>query len=144
MDDASQYVWVSVADASRFLKRSPSTIIRQIRSGEIVGEREPLARGSNKIRYRVRLDASLVNDDESADDQSAVMMRLLDRLEEKDTLIERLHMTLRDESGRAEAAEARNVELLRSLAAAESRATQLAADLAAERSKPWWRKLWSS
>jgi hypothetical protein len=52
-----RYEWVSVHEASRRLTRSTSTIRRMIESGELVGEREPLAKGSNRDRYRVRLDA---------------------------------------------------------------------------------------
>jgi hypothetical protein len=54
-----RYEWVSVHEASRRLNRSTSTIRRMIESGELVGEREPLAKGSNRDRYRVRLDATV-------------------------------------------------------------------------------------
>lgn len=115
-----RYEWVSVHEASRRLNRSVSTIRRQIESGELVGEREPLARGSTRDRYRVRLDVPATPHDasssESGDeppeaseppqDTPAAITGLLEIVAADRETMERQAETiaaLRERAGRAEA-----------------------------------------
>lgn len=129
-----------------------------IESGELVGEREPLAKGSNRDRYRVRLDAPATPQDappseptdasEPATTTSDATMRLLDVvLTQADTIAD-----LRERLGKAEAraemlTDARDQfaidmgEQMERAIRAEARAAALAADLEQERRRPWWRRL---
>lgn len=61
----AKYEWVNVSEASQRLGVSLSTVRRMVESGQLVGEREPLGRGSNRDRYLVRFDREEMPQDAS-------------------------------------------------------------------------------
>lgn len=60
-----RYEWVNVSEASQRLGVSLSTVRRMVESGHLVGEREPLGRGSNRDRYLIRFDRKEMPQDAS-------------------------------------------------------------------------------
>lgn len=130
---------ISVREAAIRLGTSESDIRRRIRRGELQAEVLPRAGGTLlRVLLPDPTDAPGAAPAESGaapeapQDAPALTTRLLDKLDERDVTITALHAEnaeLRERVGRAET----------EAAAAERRATDLAAELARERGRRWWR-----
>jgi hypothetical protein len=141
--------WVSFSEAMKVLGTSEGTLRRMIRSGAIMAEAEPREPGTGRIRYRIRIPApSLVDDSEADDTRQEASGPSLDQLLDMHAEVieayqqlaakEREIADLRERAASAEASASHETARAN---AAEARAAQLAEALAAERARPWWRRL---
>lgn len=96
-----QYEWVSVAEASRRLKLSPSEVRRRVKAGLLEGMRQPRGPGDTRDRFMVQVPvrADGAPSDAQPHADSETLLHTLDALARAQEAI----ADLRERAGRAEA-----------------------------------------